>query len=239
MPSYAEWRYLKPAADTYLLDLSAIQSISSLPEPKQLLAQMQLAFLLITQLHNFSALEAYKRYITVISHSNSILTGTSGMDEGSSLSSADGVDLYIEILNTVLIPHLQYLRVEFFDEDLPGLDTFMLEELSNLRMAVRAALRHWSDPSSAAATSGSSSTLSVQRVGAIASPGAVGPRLSQAWSELRRVVRDRFGWLLGGLEAEDPTMRKGGKQVYNLLAQPDEEDEYTEEGEDAPVVVEM
>lgn len=65
--------------------------------------------------------------------------------------------------------------------------------------------------------------------------------LCEAWERLRKAAEAKFGWELGRLEPDDVTIlrHQKGRIEYNLLAEADEEDEYTEEGEDAPVVVEL
>jgi A1 cistron-splicing factor AAR2 len=187
--------------------------LTLLLDRNELLAQMQLAFILVTQLHNFSALEAYKRYISLMCRSSSTL-----LPESTGLSPSEGLPLVASFLSQVLLPHLERVRQEFFEEDLPDLDVFLLEELSVLRLALRAAQRHYE--------SASDKTSFAQA--------------REAWYNLRQAVDTRFGWKLGGLESDEAaSAQKGGKLHYNLLSQPDEEDEYVEEGEDAPVVVEL
>lgn len=65
--------------------------------------------------------------------------------------------------------------------------------------------------------------------------------LCEAWERLRKASEAKFGWELGRLEPDDVTIlrHQKGRIEYNLLAEADEEDEYREEGEDAPVVVEL
>lgn len=173
---------------------------------------MQLAFVLFTQLHNFSALHAYKRYIALLCRSSSTLLPIS-----TGLSSTDGLSLIAGFLSDVLIPHFNFLRPDFFVEDLPDFDTFLLEELLNLRLSLRAGNR------------------------AYAQEAAENPflRIKENWTSLATLVFKKFAWNLGGLEPEEFAKGIKGRLHYNLLAQPDEEDEYTEEGEDAPVVLEM
>lgn len=66
-------------------------------------------------------------------------------------------------------------------------------------------------------------------------------QLCEAWEKLKQIAESRFGWQLGRLEPDDVTFlrQQRGRIEYNLLAEADEEDEYREEGEDAPVVVEL
>ena len=179
-------------------------------EDQELLAQLQLAFILFTQLHNFSALEAYKRYITLLCQSPSSLLPSTDP------SSKDRVPLLASFLSRLLIPHLEYLRSDFFEEDLPDFDTFLLQEMATLRMSLRAANRFYMQEANENFA-----------------------QVKEAWTKLAMLVSKKFGWHIGGLDSNSVVKPQRGRLHYNLLAPPDDEDEYTEDGEDAPVVVDL
>lgn len=193
-------------------------------EEQELIAQFQLAFLLLTQLHNFSALTIYKLIVSLLCRSVAVLQPATSPSPTSSLPVERSLPLYTAFLQRGLLPHLQYLRTEFFDADLPGLDNFLQDEFAALRLSLRAARR--------------------QYAGASPSPGGeLFSHLERAWESVRATAQSKFGWTLGGLTQDgwDDLRRstEGKTRIeYNLLVQGDEEDEYTEEGEDAPVVVE-
>lgn len=179
--------------------------------------------MLFTQLQNFSALEVYKRHLTLLARSHSVL-----------LAEAEAGEMYLSLLERVLIPHFSYLRPEFFAEDLPdgSLEAFLLTELSeHLRRGLRGLLR----PARQA-------EVNI-------------PLVEQAWKRLSDLVEKKFGWTSlgslkreGGWEATAREMREKGRTrvSYNLLRDPRDSDSedgdgagYEEDGEDAPVVVEL
>jgi A1 cistron-splicing factor AAR2 len=198
----------------------------------ELLAQMQLAFVIFSQIQNFSALDSYKAYLSMLCRATSTFLPTSN-----GMSSDRSLRLCADLLEKVLSVHVDYLRNEFFHEDLPGLDTFLQEELGNLRMSLRAAYRQYMPSNRSRGTLTSMSGDG--RAEAILTESF--KTLHKAWEDLRKVAEAKFGWLLGRLEPDDITVLRlhKGRLEYNLLSEPDEEDEYREEGEDAPVVVEM
>jgi A1 cistron-splicing factor AAR2 len=181
-------------------------------DDRQLLAQVQLAFVLFVFVHNFASLDCYKRFVTLICRSSTALLPNDDEEE------EDGrhLPLVTSFLSRVLYPQLQYLRPEFFDQDLPGLDTFLLDELDHhLRSGLREAGRSWNRDD---------------------------PRwreLTAAWTRLAALVRERFAWELAGLDVVSAKTTKGARKIeYNLLREDrGEDEEYVEEGEFAPVVV--
>lgn len=194
--------------------------------------------MLFTLLHNFSALEVYKRHLSLLTRSYSAASSQS--HERTGLPPTDTLPIYVDLLQTVLLPQFEYLRAEFFAEDLPdaGLEEFLIAELGDhLRKTLRGA--------------GKDRALDE----------SVMPQLETAWSRLSQLVEKKFGWSsLGSLK---PTAGRGtnghdwetvardlkdkGKTrvTYNLLKEteqdPDSDDgpEYEEDEEDAPVVVEL
>lgn len=198
---------------------------------QELLAHMQLAFVIFTQLQNFSALDSYKAYLMLSCRSISTFLPSS-----SGLPPSESIQLYSKFLEEVLLSHIEYLRVEFFEQDLPGLDTFLQEELGHLRMSLRAAYRHYF-PS----TTHVGQMTSIQTIDEDETLSIPFKQLCGAWEKLRRAAETRFGWQLGRLEPDDVTLlrRQKGRLEYNLLAEADDDDEYREEGDEAPVVVEL
>ena len=213
----------------------------------ELLAEMQLAFILFTQLQNFSALEVYKRHLSLFSRSMSTLLPES--DNRPGLSANTALPLYLNLLEKVLIPQFGYLRAEFFAEDLPdaGFEEFLIAEIgTHLRKALRTSSRSHASSSDRAS---------------LAAKGYL-EKISSAWTRLSALLEKKFGWEpLGSLDAASGKegvrqdweavareMKERGKTrvSYNLLKDPgdghgsDDGPEYEDEDdEDAPVVVEL
>ena len=166
----------------------------------------------------------YKLVVSLLCRSIAVLLPATTSAPASSLPIDRSLPLYTAFLQRGLLPHLHYLRSEFFETDLPGLDNFLQDELAALRLSLRAARRRYAS---------TPFTPDAELFG----------HLERAWESLRTIAETKFGWTLGGLAQDgwtDLRRSTGGKTriEYNLLAQGDEEDEYTEEGEDAPVIVE-
>jgi A1 cistron-splicing factor AAR2 len=152
--------------------------------------------------HNFASLDCYKRFVSLLCRSPAALL------PGARLP------LITSFISSVLLLQLRYLRPEFFEEDLPGLDTFLLGELECLRSGLREASRSWK------------------------ADDADWRELAQAWGSLSALAKDRFEWQLAGLDTVVAKWIRGTRRVeYNLLREGSEDDEYTEEGEYAPLVV--
>ena len=107
---------------------------------------------------------------------------------------------------------------------MPDLEKFYLQELSALRTTLRQAKR-----------SSSARNTELEQV-------------ETAWVQLAQRSKAKFGWDIGSLDSDQhgyapeqvrAEAKGSGKTEYNLLSVPDDDDEYAEEGEDAPVVVEM
>jgi A1 cistron-splicing factor AAR2 len=196
---------------------------------------MQLAFIIFTQLHNFSALDSYKSLLSLFSRSISVFLPSSN-----GLPPVRSIPLYISLLDEVLLPHIEHLRAEFFEQDLPGLDGFIQEEVANLRISLRAAYRHYFPESTQTGRTTAQVTIS-QSSDEDNNLSIQFKKLCEAWERLRIASENRFGWLFGRLEPDDVTLlrQQKGRIEYNLLAEADEDDEYREEGDDAPVVVEL
>lgn len=178
-----------------LLSLTASGSdISPLAGPRQLLGETQFAYLLITQITNFSALDVYRDLLTLFAQSS---------------VSANDLDSYTDFLSLL---HSQFtaLRPEFFVEDLPELESFFINTLEALRQNLKPVAEHVAKP----------------------------------WTALQDLVQEKFGWPLKPVAGFMPVQT--GTTHYNLASQEgqsgrvmDDEDLLAEEGDDAPVVVEL
>lgn len=151
--------------------------------------------------------------------------------------------LYTKLLSEVLVTHIEHLRQEFFEQDLPGLDSFIQDELAHLRMSLRAAYRYYFPDSAHAGVSltrglNTQSSMPIDEDSNLSIPFR---ELCEAWEKLRIAAETKYRWQLGRLEPDDVTMlrQQKGRIEYNLLAEADDDDDYREEDEDAPVVVEL
>lgn len=188
----------------YRLSQKQSDSESHPEDPNQLLAEIQLSFLLFSLLHNFASLEAYKRLISLHCRSPSIFSPTASSELPSPLPRPTILKHLTSLLRDILIPQLNFLRPEFFSEDMPGLDIFLIGELSALRLNLQVGLRGagkrtedegWED-------------------------------VLGAWSLLRNLADTKFAWEL--------------ERVDQMSAvHEDDLGLELEEGEDAPVVVEL
>lgn len=127
----------------------------------------------------------------------------------SSVSVNDG-DLYQDLL-TVVTSQIDFLRPEFFVEDLPELEAFYTDTFEALRHHLK---------------SFGTSTLVSQ------------------WERLSSLTKTKFGWNLKQISGYAQV--QPGTTHYNLASESsassrtmDDEDLLAEEGEDAPVVVEL
>ena len=113
-------------------------SLNLRTDPRQLLAELQLAFILFINVNNFSSLEIYKSIISLLCRSKDVLLPPTPN------SSTIGLSLYSDLL-TILQAQLSSLREGFFDLDLPELDTFLIAELTFLRDSLRSVNKRWSN----------------------------------------------------------------------------------------------
>ena len=93
-------------------------------DPQQILAEMALAYILFTSVHNFSSLEAYKRLLSLLCRSTSALSSR--------------LPLIHTLLSSLLRPQFEALPDNFFADELPVLETFFIAELAALRIGLRA-----------------------------------------------------------------------------------------------------
>ncbi|GAA95191.1 uncharacterized protein L969DRAFT_92079 [Mixia osmundae IAM 14324] len=203
-----------------------VRTVLQLGDPGQLLGELQLAFVLFTLVHNFSALDSWKSIVSLLCQSYSILgPAREDFDKRPVVPKYVALRMYQTFLSTVLPAQLASLRTEFFDEDLPGLDAFLHDELVRLRDTLRSLESAWSAPA-----------LPTNETGAWSDVCA-------GWQSLSVQTYERFGWELGSSSKPLPipatSLRTPSKTQlhYNLLQDPDD-DGYIEEGEDAPQLVE-
>jgi A1 cistron-splicing factor AAR2 len=152
---------------------------------------MQLAFVLFTQIHNFSALEAYKRLLSLVAHAqNFFLPSNPGC-----------LHFARQLIQTVLTPQFRSLRDEFFTLDLPELDAYFLSELGQLRTCLNEAAKAWR-----------SSTSPNERA-------EWSEFVSGIWQPFVDFVASKFAWQLGSLDEFADV--KGKTLHYNLLQEDD------------------
>jgi len=155
-------------------------------DPRKLLAQLQLAFVLLVHLSSYGALTVYKRLLPLFTRSSSLLVAPNDYLP----SSVDVPRLYAEFVST-LAAQLRALPNGVFETELPEFDLFFLDEIESLRQNLASA--PWRK------------------------------QVEQPWRELRKVGQT-WNWRLEDI----------GPEVIST-----EEDEEDEEGEYAPVVVDM
>jgi A1 cistron-splicing factor AAR2 len=169
-----------------------------------LIAQVQLSFILLLHLSSFSALQVYKRLLTLLCHSPAFLISPSQFlpaqiragSTGSPCSLA--CEAYVVLLDT-LAAQLAALPQGAFETELPEMDVFYLSEIETLRVGLRAA-----------SIRGEEKWCEEER-----------QKIQLAWERLKGATMG-LGWDAGDIE-------KSGVDS-------EEEDE---EGEYAPVIVEM
>jgi A1 cistron-splicing factor AAR2 len=188
--------------------------LTSFTDVKELLSELQLSFVLFTSLHNFSALSAYTNLLSLLCHSPTLLLPASPHASSLSLlSPTSTLPLYASLLS-VLRAELSHLDPGFFETQLPSLSDTILDSLDALRTGLIDASPLW-EP-----ITGSSKDVWTTVV--------------KNWKSLSEVAMERFGWELGmvGMRAwEREHKRKRDEGEVDL--------EDLEEGDDAPVLVEM
>lgn len=190
---------------------------------KQLLAEFQLSFVLFTLLHNFSSLTTYKAIVSLICRSSALARPVSDRPGPSTTASEalltdSALPLFASFL-AVLTRQVAFLDQGFFSDQMPGLDIFLLGELDALLVSLTDAAPYWA-----------------QRDGP---ETEVWRTVVQRWDALTVCVIEKYGWELGMIKG---TRKYGyaGEQMQRALDRTDEVDiEDLEEGEDAPVIVEL
>ena len=185
-------------------------------EPQALIAELQLAFILVLNLSSFGALQVYKRIALLVSRSADmqarpeqyVLTPTRTDSRSPRSASRTARQLYLTFLHS-LSAQIAALPDGVFDTELPEMDVWLLGEIGAMRSSIRDA---FAMPGSMWRGEGEKGRLRREE-------------LEKAWGGLVRSGQ-RFGWELELLDLHNAS-----------VTVPDEESE--EEGEYAPVVVDM
>ncbi|KAM0790641.1 hypothetical protein ACM66B_004502 [Microbotryomycetes sp. NB124-2] len=182
----------------------------------QLLAELQLSFVLFALCHNFSSLATYKSIITLVCRSPTLTEPPAHRSTTSILTDA-ALPLVASFL-AVLQAQLDFLDQSFFSDHMPGLDIFLLQELDHLNANLTDSAPAWS-------------TLDDETVPAV----KVWQQLIENWNSLGLKAMEKFGWEVKAVRGA----RAQGYAGYKLQREDNEVDiEDLEEGEDAPVIIE-
>ncbi|SCV71477.1 BQ2448_3065 [Microbotryum intermedium] len=219
-------KHLKGGGSRRILDVhpnthSDLTEITAHPtiDFKSLLGELQLSFLLFTQLHNFSSLPIYTSLIQLISQSSSIYSP----DHASSSSSLPMLASHLSILRYQLLS----LDDEFFSLHLPSLSTTLTKSLQDLQKNLSDVSQTW-----------------LREIGT--SAFVIWQEVVKRWDRLTADVMERFGWevaairggMLMGSNLIEDSVGRVPRGMENAQLGWDDDDEL-EEGEDAPVVVEL
>lgn len=178
---------------------------------KALLAEVQLSFILFTLLHNFSSLAIYKTLFSLICRSTSLALPKPTSAHPQLLPSA--LPLFTSFL-TLLTSQLTFLDTSFFAEQMPSLDFYLLGELDALNAALSDANAEWEGQE-------------------------VWKEVIKRWDALSAVAMERFGWELGMIKGSRGREREQIKRDPGVYSDDEIDLDDLEEGEDAPVIVEM
>ena len=167
----------------------------------------------------------YKSFFSLLCRSTSILLpptarppSTNSPYAGTILT-LESLPLYASFLQ-IFTDQLQFLDKEFFSVQMPGLDIFLLTELDILHVSLSDASSHWN---------------------AIGGPGEEIWRVLVArWDTMTRISTEKFGWELGMIRG---SRKRSGEELSKSLREAERENEVDiedlEEGEDAPIIVDM
>lgn len=198
---------------------------------------MQLSFILFLRLLSFSSLETHKSILSLLSRSATTLLSSSSYDQLISYFPSTEKTIIKKLLNLdrmigfytnfieVISGQLEALPDDVWTEDSqgPGMEEFWISELDVLYQGVASATR--------VSSSGKNGMGYGYGYGASSSLWADYQPLKEKLEDLRNLTKKRFGWDL--IQVEE----------YNRLIveqeMMDEETGYIEEGEDAPVIVEV
>ncbi|KDE09538.1 hypothetical protein MVLG_00436 [Microbotryum lychnidis-dioicae p1A1 Lamole] len=186
---------------------------------KSLLGEVQLSFILFTQLHNFSSLPIYTSLLLLISQSSSIYSP----DHASSSSSLPMLASYLSILRHQLLS----LDDDFLSLHLPSLSTTLTKSLHDLQKNLSDVSQTW-----------------LREMGT--SAFVVWQEVVNRWDRLTADVMERFGWevaairgsKLMGKDLVEESVGRVPRGMENAQLGWDDDDEL-EEGEDAPIVVDL
>ncbi|GAA5890814.1 hypothetical protein JCM5296_003429 [Sporobolomyces johnsonii] len=223
-------------------------------DPKELLAELQLSFVLCSLLHNFSSLSSYKSLFALLCRSSLLALPSSSRPPLPSLPSPllDSdvtLPLFASFLS-LFLAQLEFLDPDFFATQLPALETHLVAELEHLRVALSDASAAWQSLAQPALASTSPLPSSSS-----AGPAAVWRTLVARWNALAATAMEKFGWDLGLIEGTKaryfelrqakPKKREAGALGSEWEDEEEEGDgggipfEELEEGEDAPVIVDL
>ncbi|GAA5891201.1 hypothetical protein JCM8208_002538 [Rhodotorula glutinis] len=190
-------------------------------DPKELLAELQLAFILFTLVHNFSSLSTYKTLFSLVCRASTLARPSSRRDASSpytaDLLADSALPLFASFLSTFLA-QVEFLDETFFTTQLPSLEQHLVESLGHLSDALSDALPSWEELGA--------------RDEAVA---GVWREVVKRWDALAKSTTAKFGWDLGII--------RGSRAKYLSAAGRSKRDEDEvdledlEEGEDAPVVL--
>ncbi|BGP18564.1 hypothetical protein JCM10213_003027 [Rhodosporidiobolus nylandii] len=189
-------------------------------DPKELLAELQLAFVFFSLLHNFSSLTVYKSLFSLICRSTTLARPPSQRESGivlpSSILEAASLPLFASFL-ALFHSQVDFLEPDFFTTQLPSLKAHLLDSLTVLSQALSDALPSW---------------LALSQTDE--KVAGVWKEVVKRWDALAALTMAKFGWDLGVI--------KGSRARYTTEGRTQrEEDEIDledlEEGEDAPVIV--
>ena len=102
--------------------------MTSFADQKELLAELQLAFVLFVLVHNHSALETYESLLSLLCRSHYALMPESVL-----------LPLFVVFVETVTA-QLSFLPPDFFSTQLPSLERFLLDSLEALKRGMEDAL---------------------------------------------------------------------------------------------------
>ena len=158
----------------------------------------------------FTLLHNFSSLTSYKSHFSLLCRSSSLLLPTTSLLPTSSLPLYGSFL-ALFHSQLSFLDPAFFSDQMPGLDIFLLAELDVLCTSLAEAGTEWNAQGGGAAE--------------------VWKRVCGAWEAVAEVGMEKFGWELGMVRRRHPVV---------LEKEDDEVDfEDLEEGEDAPVIVEM
>lgn len=191
---------------------------------KELLAELQLSFILFTLLHNFSSLAAYKIMFSLLCRSSTLLYPVPARRPSiysPKLLANESLPLFASFL-TILIDQFEFLDSEFFAAQMPGLDNFLLDELDHLCIGLSDAAPEWNQ-------SGSRGGAGVE----------IWRFIVERYVTFANLTSEKFGWQLGMIKGSRATGYASQLAAKSKEREHEVDVEDLEEGEDAPVIVEM
>ncbi|GAA5969409.1 hypothetical protein JCM11641_008107 [Rhodosporidiobolus odoratus] len=190
-------------------------------EPKELVAELQLSFVLFSLLHNFSSLTVYKSLFSLICRAATLARPPTQRPSATTLPSpilsVASLPLFASFLSA-LSSQVDFLEPSFFATQLPALEAHLIESLAVLSHSLSDALPAW-----LALAETDKNVADVWR------------EVVKRWDALAALTQEKFGWDLGvirGSRAKYTVARGRAKREEDEIDLEDLED-----GEDAPVIV--